>query len=307
MTKPNYIQLIPGLVSLVTPEPMLNGLSFWDSSQYRDFFEPDYDSAIKCNYLIRNKKLLLPEAPTLRFSNLSYCNDHWYYSSKKGPLSFEYYLEENSNTLEVSWWYHKIFVRIGWLEPAGNILTDYLTYQLEKIGKTYHSGAAVEMNNRSFLLFGFGKNYKTTLVNYVLDSGGYYIGEEFFVLSEDRVYATIPTLPRFDFRQSHKDISNRDIKQRKVDVSEYKVVIFMLLSDRQEIKEIGFEEANHYAEIYHHQMNSFFYQSIKSRDFLLYGKDEKTVPIIKNKNARFFVIEFTEISEVMFFIKNYGN
>jgi len=180
-------------------------------------------------------------------------------------------------------------------------LTDYLTYELEKDKLFYQVGAAAQLNDNTFIFYGFGKNFKTTIINLILNNKGRYIGEEFFLLSGKKVFATIPNSHTFDLRPSHKSLMLNDLKNNKVNSAEYNHVIFLIYSKKNKIIEIDQEKANSYANLYQNTFNTYFYHNLMARDFFE-GKAKSEKIVLTNKKARFFVVYFTAIENVFRFI-----
>jgi len=298
------IQLIPKLVMLECNTPKINYLSFWDNKRENDFFDIDPKSSIKITYQLGKKVELTPFKGALQFSNISYLDGKWYFSSKKGLVNFAFTLDENKKSMVVNWALHHLFITLGYLEPSGHILTDYLTYELEKINKSYQWGAAANFKGESLLFFGFGRNFKTTIINILLQNGGYYIGEEFILLDGNTVYATIPNSHQFDFRESHRLLLMNDLKKRKADVSDYTKVIFLIYSNKDMIVEINQDQANIYANLFQHAVNSYYYNNFNARDLFLENKVlTKNGPLLKNRKASYYLAYFTKIDNVFTFIK----
>lgn len=297
------IQLVPKILSLDTAVSQINCLYFLDSGRDRDFFSYSGSSVLEVHYRINNNLAAGFEKIILQFSNLSYLDRRWLYGKKLGPITLAFRIDEERKLVEANAFYHRLFMKIGWLEPIGYILTDYITYELEKTGRTYHHGAAVSLNGRSFLFFGEGRNFKTTLAAQLMEAGASYIGEEFFLLEDNLVYSTIPNRHRFDRRGSHKLFEAFDLRQRKVDVSEYNNVFFLFYSDRDRIGEISRRDANSYAEMFHHDFNTYYYDFFGMRDKILSGENRPERDLLTNDNARFFAAFFTDIGHVFDFVR----
>lgn len=297
------VQLVPGLLTLTTNVPKINCFSFWDYYPYKDFFALDENSRWKVNYFVKDDVATLYGSPSLRFSYLNYLGEKWYYHKKVGPIDFKFTIDEETNTIAANHFYNRVFIKLGRLEPIGDIITDYLTNLLEKAHISYHYGSAASYRGKSYLFFGFGRNFKTSLVNLILDGGGSYIGEEFFLLEGDRVYATLPNVHAFDLRASHQEIIKRGLNMRRLDVSEYRAAIFLLHSDRDHIEEIGREEANKNTWAYQNVFNTYYYRFFKAKDhYLGVGTGFVDQPL-KNEEARYFVVRFTDVRNVFEFIK----
>lgn len=301
--KKNIIQLIPNLIQLETNAKKINSFPFWNSKLANDFFNLDCASQFKFRYIVSKNIEECPEKIQFRFSNLSYANNKWYYSSKKFFLKFRFTIDENTNTMTVNPAYHKHFVRVGCMETAGNIFADYITYKIEAEGKSYQDGVVAMLNGKTYLIFGPGKNFKTTLLNLILENNGYYIGDDFFLLDSNKVYATMPNTSTFDFRGSHKRLLNKDLKKQKVDVSEYEVVLFLVYSDKDCISEITSEEANQHLKFYHNSVNTYYYKFFKNKENLAGQKIMSEKKVLKNMNAKYFLCYFTDINNVLNFIK----
>lgn len=297
------IQLVPKTLSLKTDVSRINCFSFLDNEGGRDFFPYSGSSVLEFRYRINNNLSAGSEKARLQFSNLSYFDRRWFYGKKLGPVSLLFQINEKEKLIEANSFYNKLFIKVGWLEPIGNVLTDYITYELEKTGRTYHHGAAVSLKGRSLLFFGEGRNFKTTLAAKLLGIGAYYIGEEFFLLENNLVYGTIPNRHRFDRRESHKLFEILDLRRRKVDVSEYDNVFFLFYSNKDRIDEIPVAEANSYAEMFHHDFNTYYYNFFRMRDKILGGENQPKRDLLTNDNARFFAVFFTDVDYVFDFIK----
>lgn len=297
------IQLIPKLAALETNASTIHGFSFWSRGRDRDFFDFDPASPFKFRYVAGGAVGRPPAGEELRFSNLSYLDGSWHYSSRKFGLPFLFSISEADNSMVVNGVYHRHFIKIGWLEPAGNVLTDYITYKLELGNKRYQDGGAALFGDKTFLILGPGKNFKTTLLNIMLENGGYYIGDEFFLLDGNRVYATMPSISAFDFRESHGRLLGKDLRRRKVDVSDYGFVLFMLHSNKDGVSEIDAAEADRHVRLYHHAVNTHYYSDFRSRDYLLKGETAPEGAILGNRDARYFVIRFTAVENVFKFIR----
>jgi len=295
------VQIIPELLNLECNVRAINCFSFWDSKNRANFFSLNPRSPFQFKYFVRKEIEDPPKIATFRFSNLSYLRGKWFYHNKKGPLTLKFTIEENENLFLVNSLYHRLFVKVGCLEPTGNILTDFITYKLEQVGMSYQVGSAGNIKGKTFLFFGGGYNFKTTLMSLILQNGGYYIGEEFFLLKGNNVFATIPNSHRFDFRNSHRSLFKFEINKKRMEVSEYSYVIFLYYSDKDEIKEINLSEANHHLQLYHHTANTRYYKHFKTRDFLL-GKKKKEKQILRNTDARYYLCYFTDIKKVFNFI-----
>lgn len=302
----SFVQLIPELISLQTNAKKINCFSFWDKNNNKEFFQPDQNSRLSIKYFVNKNIELPPQKPTLQFSNYSYDDEKWYFRSGYKGLDFSFVIDEKNTTVFCNYLCHKLFIKISWIEPIGYILTDYINYLLEKEKMSYHAGAAARINNKTFLFFGFGRNFKTTMVNMILYNNGFYIGEEFIFLNGGLVYSTIPNSHRFDFRESHKSLMNLDINKRKIDKSEYDVVIFLIYSKKNEIIEIDLNKANIYAQEFNQHFNSsYFYGYIKAKDFLLGKKIGPKENILKSKKARFFIIYFTDVQNAFKFVNEF--
>lgn len=299
------IQLIRDLISIQTNVKKINCFSFWDKNENKNFFTQNDASLLNFKYIV-GKTEKIPNQTTYRFSNYIYHDYRWYFQRKIGPFDFSFVINEKDRSVTANRLCHNLFIKVSWVEPVGYILTDYINYTIEKMGMSYHDGAAGRINNKTFLLFGFGKNFKTTIMNMILHNGGYYIGEEFFLLNKDKVYATIPNSHRFDFRESHKKLMQIDLRKRKVDVSEYNVGIFLVYSNKDKIVELDINQANAYAKVFHQYIaNSFFYSFLKAKDFL---ESNSIVPeniLLTNKKAKFFIIYFSRVENAFKFIKEY--
>lgn len=301
--KVGKIQLIPKLLALETNVNQINCFSFGDLDKYKNFFDYNPQSPLHFSYKVINRFSIYSKKVTLQFSNILYNHNLWFYRKKLFFTELKFLIDEKRKYIESNSLYHKLFIKIGWLEPIGCILTDYITYELEKIGKIYHAGAAANFRNTSFLFLGEGRNFKTTLVSKIVQNGGYYITQEFLLLDKNMVYATIPPSNRFDFRKSHNQFKTLDIRTKKVDVSEYEVVIFLFWSSRNKIYEIEIQEANKLAALSKNSFNSYYYRFFKAKDVILKNKVVINKDSLQNKNARYFVAYFTDINYVYKFIK----
>lgn len=300
------IQLIPDLISLQTNVENISCFSYWDKKENSGFFDNKEDSLFLFKYYLKKEVDLPPQKIIFRFSNFVYDGERWYFKRKIGLFDFSFIIDEKQKAVFANTLCHHLPVKISWIEPIGYILTDFINYQIGKKGMTYHDGAAGRINDKTFLFFGFGKNFKTTIVNMILEEGGYYIGEEFFLLNEDRVFATIPNSHRFDFRESHRKLVKNDLRKRKIDSSQYDVGIFLVYSNKDEVKELNFQQANAYAKIFNqYVVNSFFYGFLKSKDFLENGYLFSEDQLLKNSKAKFFIIYFTEVRNAFKFINEY--
>lgn len=297
------IQLIPKVLSLNTDVSALNCFSFLDNKRVRDFFSFSEKSDLAFRYRINNNLSIGSEKARLQFSNLTYSDRQWFYGKKLGPISLTFRINEEEKLVEANDYYNRLFIKVGWLEPIGNVLTDYLTYELEKTGRTYHHGAAVSLKDHSFLFFGEGRNFKTTLAARLMEAGAYYIGEEFFLLENDLVYSTIPNRHRFDRRASHKLLEPFDLRRRKVDVSEYSNVFFLFYSNEDKISEISPAEANSYAKMFHHNFNTYYYDFFGMRDKILGNAVQPKHDLLANSDARFFTAFFTDVRNVFDFVE----
>ena len=295
--------MIPGLVSLETDIPEIFGFSFHDNKKFKDFFQFDENSKIKIKCYARNEIADLPASVDWKFSYIRCKDDQWVYSSQKGPINLKFSIDEKKNEFLVNWAYRKMFLRVGYFEPIGYIMTDYLVNKLEQEGKTYHDGAAARYNGKTHLFLGFGKNFKTTIVNSIVNKGGNYIAEEFFLLDREKVYATIPNRHRFDFRSSHRQLSENDLKNKKTDCSNYDTVIFLLYSKQDKITELATSEANAMVALYYNMVNSYYYNFFRAKDYFSGKKDKKPKNFFSLDKVRFFKIEFTNYKKVIDFIE----
>lgn len=295
------IQLIPGLVSLETNASKINCFSLWDNPSQADFFDLDKNSKYQFKYTVGTPQKNIGN-PSLQFSNFAYTPKKWHYENCKALAKFSLSVSEKNNEFIVNRLYHYLFIKIGWLQPTGYLLTDYLTYKLEKDNLFYQVGAAGQLNSKTFIFYGFGKNFKTTLMAMVVENGGKYIGEEFILLNGNRVHATIPNAHPFDLRPSHKNLMSKDLRKSKINASEYETGIFLVYSDKDKVMEIDLENANNYADLYQNTFNTYFYHNLVSRDFFE-GKNKPPRRVLTNKRARFFVIYFTAIENVFNFMK----
>lgn len=296
------IQLIPNLVSLETNIPEIFSFSFYNNRKFKDFFEFNESSEIKIRCFL-SKDVLDPSSKVdYQFSNISNVGNRWYYCNRKGPFLFKFNINEDTDTFLVNKTYQKVFIKVGWLQPLGYILTDYLVRKLEQGGKTYHDGAAARYKDKTYLFYGFGRNFKTTIISSLLDNGGQYIAEEFFLLDGEKVYATIPNLHHFDFRESHRKLLASDLSKKKSDCSRYDTVIFLLYSSQDKITELSVTEANEMVGLYHHSVNGYYYDFFKAKDFFS-GKKEQQKEIFSGQHGqRFFRVEFTNYQKVINFI-----
>jgi hypothetical protein len=301
--KRKIIQLVPGLIQLETNAKKINGFSFWNSKVAKDFFNVDSSSEFKFRYIVKKNIEECPEKVQFRFSNLSYVNNKWYYYSKKFFFKFKFTIDESTDTMTVNPTYHRHLIRIGFLETTGNILADYMTYKIEQNGKSFQDGAAAILNKKTFLIFGPGKNFKTTLLNMILESGGGYIGDEFFLLSGDNAYSIMPNISAIDFRSSHKDLLKQNLKKQTINFSKYDAVFFLVFSNENNISEITLVEANNYLKFYHRASNAYYYNFFKNRENLVAPKQSENV--LENENAKYFLCYFTDINNIFNFIKNY--
>jgi len=301
-----WVQLIPNLISLQTNVKKINCFSFWDKKENRNFFDFNPSSEFDFKYFVKSEVPDVPKEIEFRFSNFIFSKGKWYFKRKVGTLDLSFVIDEINHIVIANKLCHNLFVKVSWIEPIGYILSDYINYQIEKKGISYHDGAAAAIKGRTFLIFGFGKNFKTTLVNMILRDGGYYIGEEFFLLNNDRVYATIPNSHRFDFRESHKQLMKINLREKKCDSSIYDAAIFLIFSNKDEVVELDFDQANSYAEVFHQYIaNSFFYSFLKAKDFLEKRRVMEKRNLLLNKKARFFIIYFTDVKNALKFISEY--
>lgn len=301
--KNQLIQLVPNLITLETNAPKINCFTFWDSNAYSDFFPVNPSSRFKFNFFVKNKIRGESKHPELNCGYVTFKNNQWFYKRKLICFDLAFSINEHTNTMESNWLYSKIMLKVGRLESIGDIFTDYITYKLESSGLGYYYGAAAQLNNNSCLFFGMGKNFKTTLVNIMVNNGGYYIGEEFFVLDHNLVYATPPSVHQFDLRKSHKDLMSLDLKNRKVDVSEYKHVFFLNYSNFDKIVEVDIRTANDNVEIYQNIFNSYYYRYFQAKNSFIDENTTVTKNSLKNQKARYFISYFTDIDNVFKFIK----
>lgn len=295
------IQLIPGLVSLETNAEKINCFSFWDNPAQKDFFNVDHKSKYQFKYTIGLPPKMSSGNPSLQFSNFSYFAKNWYYSNRKAFLQFFLNVNEKRNEFIVNQTYHNHFIKVGWMEPTGYLLTDYLTYILEKENLFYQVGAAGKLNNKTFIFYGFGKNFKTTLISMILANGGSYIGEEFILLNGNQVFATIPNAHPFDLRPSHKNLMSKNINKNKINSSKYEIAIFLIYSNKDKVIEVNLDKANDYVNLFQNTFNTYFYHNLIARDFLD-GKSKPKRKVLTNKQARYFIIYFSAIENVYDFI-----
>lgn len=131
------VQLIPDLIYLETNVSEIKCFSFWDRKNKSDFFKFNPDSKLHFKYFLDNKIEITNDKPILSFSNIAYQGNTWVFNKKMYFFDFKFQIEEDGNVFRVNKPYQKVFIKIGWLEPTGYILTDYITYIIEKLGMSY--------------------------------------------------------------------------------------------------------------------------------------------------------------------------
>jgi len=291
------VQIIPNLATLTTNVGQIPACYY--VSQLKDFFPLEKGSLFNFAYYVKSKILDTRKPVKLQFGNFSFYGDKWQYLSKKSFLNFQAVIDEKSHTLSLNRVYYKLPTGVGGLFPSGSLLSDYINYVFEKNNIYCLSGSAVRIFDKTFLFMGSGRNFKTTLLSLCLDYGGYYIAEEIVIVKNRHVYGTIPVFPtKFDTRTSHKDLFRKDLKQASLDKSVYDKVIFLIYSDKNEIKEISLKKANEYAEGFYRNGKYFFYDFLKLRDQILDKKRLEKIKIFPSEKVKYSVVFFKNIENV---------
>ncbi|KKS07490.1 hypothetical protein A3K01_02635 [candidate division WWE3 bacterium RIFOXYD1_FULL_43_17] len=234
----------PNLFELSTKSGRINGFYFFDVDKdsianYDDVARNTHSMQSKYTYEVSNK-IIIPNSFKIKYRWFLVDNCCVYYFRKFLGIPLKLQYNYKTRKMLVNFFYHLLIrFEIGNIWPTGKILSNFITYDLQKQGFGIFHGISFKVNNKTFCIFAPGGNFKTPLLNSVLKYGGFYISGDKVVIRS----CTSFFVPPF----------NNDVKLPFKPETESRIdhVIFATLGDCYlETKNLQEDEINNYLNLY---------------------------------------------------------
>lgn len=174
-----FKNIIPSLISFKSDLRNIKGFYHSDDFNFYTFVEKKN----KFHYqIIVDDNLEIPKNYDFRNGHYYKKDDIWFY--KKNVLFFTLKFSYNmkNNIFRYNRIYSLIPFEIGHIWPAGRHISDIINLELFLKGFIFIRGCAARYHGKNIAFIAPSHSGKTSLINWIIDKGGKYISEEFFIL-----------------------------------------------------------------------------------------------------------------------------
>lgn len=174
-----YKNIIPSLLSLEVNTKLFKKFNFSDNF---DFY-PEIKNKNKFHYkIVVDNNINVPDDYDFRNGHYYKKGNIWYYKRKIGFFTLKFSYDLKNKIFSFNKIYSLVPFEIGHIFPAGRHIFDLISLDLFFNGYIFIRGCAVNYKNITTAFVGPSFNGKTSLIESIIDKGGKYISEEYFIL-----------------------------------------------------------------------------------------------------------------------------
>ena len=201
-----FKNIVPDLVSLETEIPKIRGFYFGASS---DIYEKIHSKNIFHYKVCISNNITIPDDYDFRNGHFYKKGTIWYYKRKIGFITLKFSYDQKNKIFLYNSIYSFIPFEIGHIFPPGRHLADLITFDLFLKGYVLIRGSAARYQDKNLAFIAPSYNGKTSLIKEIIDKGGKYIAEEFYIfnIKSHNIFST-PCLI------SDERLINRRLKQK---------------------------------------------------------------------------------------------
>ena len=174
-----YKNIIPSLLSLEINTKLFKKFNLSDNF---DFY-PAIKNENKFHYtIVIDDNINVPDDYDFRNGHFYKKGNIWYYKRKIGFFTLKFSYNLKNKIFAFNKIYFLIPFEIGHIWPVGRHIFDLINLDLFLNGYIFIRGCAVNYKNSTTAFIGPSFNGKTSLIESIIDKGGKYISEEYFIL-----------------------------------------------------------------------------------------------------------------------------
>lgn len=188
---------IPHLFEIKTNNLNMSGFYLFDFKQQNCNLYLNPDKLAKTNLSYAYEVMANIEIPVKFDAKYAWYlfNDNKIYYKRPilNKVSLNLIYDLKNKKMQVSPFYHSVIrFELGNIWPAGKILANYISYDLQKIGFGTFHGTSFKYKEKTVCVFAPGGNYKTSLLKYFISKGAEYVSGDKLIIKDGYVYFLSP-------------------------------------------------------------------------------------------------------------------